>query len=202
MSSADSPPPMLHPPAEALDALADGTLSPVERALLEAHLAHCPLCRRRATPAETIGGRQLATVAPVAPPDDLLDQVLARLDATPSDPLADWPVPPAARDEIDLDRPLDWQSLSTDCRFAELAADDLDQVLYLVETEPEAVMPRHRHLGGERLVVLQGALDDPWGPMMLGDYRHYPAGTDHAPVMGTGVSCVGLILVRGGLEFF
>ncbi len=48
--------------------------------------------------------------------------------------------------------------------------------------EPGCGYPRHRHVGEERLLVVQGAYADAGGTHAAGSFVVYPDGSDHAPV--------------------
>ncbi len=202
--------PLEHPPEASLEDLVAGELFPAERALLEAHLDKCRSCREKLASLSAPAGEMLRSFKPDALASGSaevsgdfwhkLQAALPDLDAG-LDPFAGLPVPQVCRDELNVSEPLSWEEIGP-ARVARVAADPVqDYVCFVIKTPGASVFPHHRHLGTEDLVVLQGGLTDDFGHMGVGDYRQYPAGSAHAPLMDTGPLCVALTLIRGGLEF-
>jgi len=52
----------------------------------------------------------------------------------------------------------------------------------LIRMEPGKGYLAHRHVGWEDVLVLQGGFRDQGGEYRQGDFVHYPAGSEHAPV--------------------
>jgi len=78
----------------------------------------------------------------------------------------------------------------------------------LIRMEPGAGYERHRHVGFEEVLVLQGGYRDEFGEHRRGDHVHYDDGSEHAPVaLGDpsrpagedNPACV-LFAVAGGIE--
>jgi putative transcriptional regulator len=71
-----------------------------------------------------------------------------------------------------------------------------------VRVAPGAVFPRHKHLGAEHVLVLQGGFRDEDGR----DYRegqdsHMPAGSEHELVAHAGDELIYLAVIRGKVDF-
>ena len=56
----------------------EGILAPERREEIESHLAHCPTCRRAVEDRKLIAGAA-SSLAPLVPPDDFTDRVMARI---------------------------------------------------------------------------------------------------------------------------
>ncbi|MCG8460308.1 MAG: cupin domain-containing protein [Holophagales bacterium] len=209
--------PLEHPPGELIEDYVLGALTVPSRALLEAHLALCPSCRSYLAELTRTGSAFVAALAPATsaapmgegsdpelPNPELWQRLESRLGG-PGGPWGELPVPAAVRAELshlDTAETLDWQPVGP-CRIALVAAEPESEVLlHLVSSPAVETFPRHRHVGGEELVILEGGLTDPVGHMQVGDFRAYPPGSVHAPVMDAGPPCLALVLTRGGVEFF
>jgi putative transcriptional regulator len=71
-----------------------------------------------------------------------------------------------------------------------------------VRVEAGATFPRHKHLGAEHVLVLQGGFRDEDGKeYRAGDDSHMPAGTDHEFVAHAGEPLVYLAVIRGKVDF-
>ncbi len=74
----------------------------------------------------------------------------------------------------------------------------------LLRGSPGATFPRHRHLGPEQVMVLQGGfreLDQTAGEFWTGDDAPKDAGTHHSFVIVNDCDCIAAVLVQG-IEFF
>jgi putative transcriptional regulator len=204
-----------HPDAERLALHAAGQLRPVERAIVEAHLAFCPWCVEQMRELLEPGGRWLdeLTAKPVPLPAGGWERLERRLEKPPVDPAnAVFPdagvrgawLPAAALAELGDERPaLAWQTIpTTRARYAVLANDaqaDID--LVLVGLEPGRRFPRHLHLGNEEVVILAGAYTDDYAHLGQGNYYHYPPGSEHGTLIDRGEPCWSLGLLEHGIRF-
>jgi anti-sigma factor ChrR (cupin superfamily) len=84
-----------------------------------------------------------------------------------------------------------------------------EDAVVLIRMDPGCGYPRHRHLGIEDVLVLQGGYRDELGEHRAGAYLRYPAGSTHAPVaLGDPArppgpdnpSCLLFAIARGGVE--
>ena len=67
-----------------------------------------------------------------------------------------------------------------DVYWLERAASDEDPALALLRYAPGAAVPRHRHLGLETIMVLEGSQSDDNGTYGEGSVVLNPAGSEHA----------------------
>lgn len=174
-------------PAALKRALGDAPPEPPAeaRAALEGALVRLGLPRRAAAPAETCHGllaavqRQLRSDPPAAGTAFPTPELLALLP-----PRSGWKRLPKL---LGLDE-------------AHELAEEGGASLCLVALRPGRGIPRHRHLGREDLLVLQGGLED--GDRHLGPADHcaHEAGSAHAP-RADRQGCWALVRIEGGVEY-
>ncbi len=71
----------------------------------------------------------------------------------------------------------------------------------LIRMEPGCGYPRHRHVGDERVLVLQGGYHDEFGEYRTGQDLLNPAGSEHHPVAAEGdLPCILLAAAEQGIE--
>jgi anti-sigma factor ChrR (cupin superfamily) len=70
----------------------------------------------------------------------------------------------------------------------------------LVRMQPAAIYPRHRHIGNEDVLVLQGGFKDEQYQMCSGEFRRYPANSEHHPVGLPGKDCILFAIAHSGIE--
>ena len=70
----------------------------------------------------------------------------------------------------------------------------------LIRMEPGASYPAHRHVGVERLFVLQGAYRDRAGVYHAGEEVVHPPGSSHHPIAEPGEDCILLATAEQGIE--
>ncbi|MGO9744296.1 MAG: ChrR family anti-sigma-E factor [Roseiarcus sp.] len=194
-----------HPSHETLAAYAAGTLACGPRLVLEAHLAVCPLCRRRLLAFESIGGA-LMELEPFEPaPVALLERTLARLDgaerrttvcprAAPAFPgaphcLRGWAIGP-------------WRFVPLGFQLARVSAPgESEASAVLVRMGAGGRLPRHRHEGVEYVQVLTGAFSDAVGRYGPGDFIEHDEEVAHQPIAEIGCGeCLCLAAVDGRLR--
>jgi putative transcriptional regulator len=207
-----------HPDVERLALHAAGQLRPVERVILEAHLAFCTSCTAQLRELLDPGVRWLGTLArePVAEAMwERLDRSLGSPEAriTPASGARRLPAVPAllppalplsAFEELGEPKPvLRWRSVPTSrARFALLATDPIaDAQLVLIELEGGARFPAHQHLGPEEMVILAGGYTDAFGHFERGAYHRYAPGTEHSALSDAGETCWAVGLIERGLRF-
>jgi putative transcriptional regulator len=78
----------------------------------------------------------------------------------------------------------------------------VDGIAGFVKVEPGATFPRHKHLGREHVLVLQGGFRDEDGTdVYAGEDNHKPAGSDHELVAHAGQPLIYLAVIRGKVDF-
>jgi putative transcriptional regulator len=206
-----------HPDPERLALHASGQLRPIERVMVEAHLAFCAPCtallRELLDPgAVWLGGldrqplpaslwtRLADRLDPSPPPAAGLGRSRRTASAPASPPTA---MPALAWEELDPKPALRWRSVPTSrARFTLLASDPiLDADLVLVGNEGGERFPEHVHIGYEDIVILTGGYRDPYGHFETGAYHRYLPGSEHGPHIDRGEYCWTLGLIERGLRF-
>jgi predicted ChrR family anti-sigma factor len=210
-----------HPDPERLALHASGQLRPIERVILEAHLALCPPCTERLRELLDPGAMWLAGLERLSVPAAVWTGLADRLDLSPppaagpsgaagrslpsttspdSPPFA---VPAQAWEELDPRPELRWRKVPTSRARVTLLASDpvLEADLVLVGSDGGDKFPEHVHIGYEDIVVLTGAYRDPFGHFEAGAYYRYPPGSEHGPVIDRGEYCWSLGLIERGLRF-
>jgi anti-sigma factor ChrR (cupin superfamily) len=74
------------------------------------------------------------------------------------------------------------------------------RVVALIAMAPGCGYPRHRHRGGEEVLVLQGGYADERGEHLAGANVRYQDGSAHAPKALPGETCVLLAVAHEGIE--
>jgi hypothetical protein len=183
------------------------TLPPEEQAAFTAHLASCTFCSRElAATAEALGTVAL-TLDPVPPPPagrerllaatrtgrfaDFADRVARFFDVARerAAELLDWIDEPGR-----WERQLDWIHLLHLEGGPAVAGADAG----FVRLRAGAQFPAHRHLGDERVLVLQGAIHlDDGRVLRRGDEVESPVGTAHSFYVGDAVDCIYAVVHKG-----
>ena len=185
-------------------------LPPREQAVLAAHLARCDTCSRDLRDAADALALLALTLPLLPPPGDARERLLA---AARTGRFADF-IPQVARlfdvaqeraaELLDwIDEPGRWEPLvdwfhvihldggpavaGADAGFARLRAG--------------SDFPRHRHLGEEQILLLQGSLRLDGGQLLQrGDMLTSAPGTTHDLHVGEEVDCIYAIVLHRGIE--
>jgi putative transcriptional regulator len=201
----------VHPPEETLLELACGEADLPQRVLLEGHLAGCAACRAAVGELARPGGELLRALPGVEPPPDRLWQrvrreiveIEARRPGAAPGPLAELPLPEAARLELPGAAPPRWRSAwAPGARFAVLARDaHTGAFLVAAHMPPSRAFPLHEHLGAENVLVLAGGYEDHLGRYEAGEYAVYGAGSRHRPATEPGEECWILSRLEAPIRF-
>lgn len=70
--------------------------------------------------------------------------------------------------------------------------------LLMLQFEPGAVPPRHRHVGDELVYVIEGTIEDESGALRAGNVGYRPAGCEHTVTSKTGATIIAFMW--GGVE--
>lgn len=195
-----------HPTPDQLADFVAGQHDRAMRVLIETHLAACPVCCETVGELGQLGARWLTSAPPARPQGATWARLSAQLgqpDVTESYPLSS-----AARCELGAaaggqPRPLRWRRLPfSHGQIAVLDGDDEDgTILLLGRVGAGRTFPRHRHLGVENVVVIEGGYQDDRGHWEAGSWAEYPPGSEHAPLADTDGPCVVLARLAGGSRF-
>jgi putative transcriptional regulator len=164
-----------------------GALDAAERESFEHHLdGGCVGCREALARDRAVLGALPRAVAAAEPRSAVREQLLD---------LAGAP-----REVPDL-ASIEWNEVVPGVRVHVLREDPARRlVACLVWASPGARHPRHRHLGDEVILVLQGALADECGSYGPGAVCRSREGSIHSEVALPGDDCVCYVLYYGGLE--
>ncbi len=196
----------MHPPEETLLAVAAGEADVAHRVLVEAHAASCAACREELAALAVPGGMLLQAVGAEAPPRSVWERLVARLPppaAAVRSPLADTPMPRAAQLELTELESVRWRRLpARGAWIARLWTDPAAGTSLLIGHMPGGhAFPRHRHPGGEDVVILHGAYEDGYGTWEEGAYGVYGPGSEHRPLTQPPAECWILTRLPQPVEF-
>lgn len=171
---------------DSAEAYALGALQGSDLAAFESHLAACESCRRV-----------------VADHGAALGRVTASLAMPPADPrLRDQVLDLALAPELPLDlASYAWQEVVPGVRLHVLKEEPARGMrACLVWAKPGARHPRHRHLGDENILVLQGAIRDERGSYGPGQICRSRPGSKHTEEALPGDDCICYVVYYGELE--
>ncbi|MFA5949661.1 MAG: ChrR family anti-sigma-E factor [Hyphomicrobium sp.] len=195
-----------HPDIASLMSCAAGSQPEAIAAVVSAHLAMCPECRREICCMEKIGVALFASLAP-APLSCRAPVVAARAREADRDvaqclvaqgdvpaPLA--PVLGACLDGIPWKRlfPGVWQHR---VRLSACASGDLR----LFKIAPGTKLPEHRHNGEEMTLILRGSYHDKLGTFRTGDIADLDDAVEHGPIADEVEGCICLVAVEGKVRY-
>lgn len=193
----------MHPSEETLLTVATGHADQPLRLLVDGHLDRCSTCRSTVAELSLGGGALLASLASEAVPDRLWQSLQGRLGALPppgsprppvATPYDGLPLPESVRQELP-GRPVRWRSaFAKGSRFSVLMRDPFSgSYLILAHMPPRRVVPRHRHVGTEEVLVLAGGYEDERGSYEAGCFTSYEPGSEHAPLTEPDEECWTLV---------
>lgn len=202
----------MHPSEETLLTVASGYADQPLRLLVDGHLDRCSTCRSTVAELSLGGGALLASLADESVPDRLWRSLQDRLGpaaspgAAPSPvatPYDDLPLPESVRQELP-GRPVRWRGVfGKGSRFAVLARDTFTKsYLILAHMPPSRVVPRHRHVGTEDVLVLAGGYEDERGSYEAGCFTSYEPGSEHSPLTEPDEGCWTLVRLEKPNRFF
>jgi len=200
-----------HPDDSTLIAYAAGAVSEGFSLVLAAHLEFCPICLKRLSDLQALGGALLMAERPVQPPAGGLDDIWSRIDMAENtqpepvvSPIASDPVLPRVLLPL-LGGGFDsiaWRRLAPGIGqhiFKDVVSGEGS--VRLLSIEPGITIPQHSHGGGELTLVLQGAYRDEIGTFRRGDMADLDQSVTHQPVAERGSSCICLIATDRPLRF-
>jgi putative transcriptional regulator len=190
-----APAPVYHPAEEFLLDYASGALSSAETLMIATHVAYCASCRQAVGAAKATGGALLDDIEPARLPPNMLNRMLAAIDANG--------VPPAPEPRS-LSRLLNenlsdprWRKLPGGFRMRRVSGEgDASGRVWLFDAPPGMRLLPHRHSGDEWTVILTGLFVDNDRSYRVGDFASLADGEEHRPVIGMEGRCVSLIMVR------
>lgn len=200
---------MPHRPSdEILMAYASGSLAQGPALVVAAHLSLCAESAERVRQFEAAGGVVLEDAPVKELASDVLERVLARLDASspsqvppPVQHLADMPdglVLPSPLQQYDIGK---WKFLAPGVQWSSIGKGGARRNRpMLLRAKPGMVLPEHTHKGVEYTLVLKGTLHDALGDYYPGDLVVADASLEHEPKAGPDEECICLAVVDGRLQ--
>jgi putative transcriptional regulator len=194
-----------HPSDMTLAAYAAGAIDEARGLVVATHLSLCAPCRKAVRAFELVGGTLLDNAEPTDLSVSAADRVMAKLDR----PEASSPDlrQPRRINGGGLPAPLEhyhlgpWRSIwrGVQWRTVDVASDDAVRV-FMLKAAPGTRLPRHRHTGSEWTCVFEGAFRHDLGRYGPGDFDEADETVEHNPVVATGVPCICLVALQGGIE--
>lgn len=190
-----------HPSDETLAAYASGTLDEARRLVVATHLSLCEHCGDFVRALDSIGGRMLDAISPVAMSDSSLSLLLRRLDdpdlapAAPARAAGLWPSPVRS---YQMGR---WRWVGPGVEWCSVSVPVVnDTRVFMLRAKPGTKLPHHRHSGIEWTCVLEGAFLHDGGRFGPGDFDEADEAHEHKPVVDEGVPCICLVALQGNIQ--
>ena len=187
-----------HPDAVTMMSFAAGTLAEPLAAVVAAHIAMCPRCRKEVADLDMLGAALLARER-TAPRHDV--SVTKHRPITAAAVMAPRKIDPAER----LPGPIalaygltfadiPWKRLGPGVMHHRLPlSDGTTGDLRLLKIGPGRQMPDHGHGGAELTLVLDGAFSDATGHYTCGDLQDVDEDIEHTPLTDKVAGCICLI---------
>ncbi|MBB3169328.1 ChrR family anti-sigma-E factor [Simiduia aestuariiviva] len=188
-----------HPDDNLLIEFSAGTLAFGQSIAVSSHLHFCHHCQQRVERLNHVGASLLTDVESVPVSDDLLDSVMAQLDA---------PTPkrkPAAPSNQKMPRVIDkilskqgkakWEFLTPSLDMARLHTGQQQFEVALHRIKAGGSVAQHDHRGTEITLVLDGSFSDENGIYNEGDFLVRDAGQVHRPLASRDAPCICLSVV-------
>ncbi|MGI9371991.1 MAG: ChrR family anti-sigma-E factor [Hyphomicrobiales bacterium] len=195
-------------------ACAAGTLDEPARVLATTHMAMCPKCREAFKRANQIGAALLESETSEDISEDVLDEVMARIDSEEISPqIARLKTPIIDVYSADVPRPLaryvkwrlddvPWKTIAPGIGTCDLdVSEGSPGKLKLIKLAPGNKVPEHGHQASEMTLVLTGTFSDNFGEFRPGDVAELGADEEHAPMTGGDEECICLIATEGRMQF-
>lgn len=198
-----------HPPMDMLAAYSAGSLKMSQAVCVAAHIELCPECKRVQRELDTVGSVLLEQQEPLSVPVELKANVLAMLDEQPAVAEAEpvKPEPPkglprclAAFGISDIES-LSWRKLWPSIKAAQISSDREPEAVELLRIGAGASMAKHRHIGEEVTLILQGSFSDEDGVYGPGDFLLRSGKECHKPQASRDADCLCLTTQEGPIQF-
>lgn len=199
-----------HPDTALLTDYAAGSLDYGKSLCVSVHLENCSECRQRVAGLSEVGGEMLGELQPVAVEADALASVMARLDESQAQTLAQSMGPatlpsgvprPLAKLIPDGFDALPWKRVTRSLQSVVLPAGDTSNQVSLIRMLPGGTVGEHHHAGDELTVVLRGGFSDAGGVYRAGDFVALGAEDQHQPIAHQNEDCICLAAQDGPIQF-
>jgi len=211
-----------HPDETLLLDYATGAMGEAESLVIATHMALCPLCRRKVSALEAVGGATLEMIDAVPLEAKAFDRIMAKITdhdhktavvehyADSASPKNDsqvaaslaQQVPRPLRDSLPAGlSDLPWQNVLRGLDEVSLQVGSNEMVrTKMLRIQPGAAMPQHTHEGAELTLVLSGAFSDERGHFARGDLAFTDSDVEHRPVADEGEVCYCLAVTTAPLR--
>jgi anti-sigma factor ChrR (cupin superfamily) len=133
------------------------------------------------------------TIAPVDPPSAVRARILAAVRATPQ---LDTSIPGEHESRTVREDEGTWRTCAPGVRTKKLSKDRARGTMtFLLDLEPNAILPAHDHSGSEDSYVIRGACRIGAVALYAGDFHHVDAGAHHGDVVSSDEGCLLLLTV-------
>ena len=188
-----------HPSDELLMQFSAGQMSNALGIMVACHLENCRSCSSRIRIYEQLGGEIMQQSEPVEIGDNVLPQLLTKLDQpAPEDsqsrPLAkviDPRIPrPLSRFVPGYFDQLEWKGMSRSIKEFKLPISDAQYSAKLYKISAGKELPVHTHKGNEFTLVMDGSFSDNAGNYNQGDFILADTQTVHQPKAAENCDCI------------
>jgi len=185
---------------------AAGALNPGRSLMVASHLAYHDDLQQSVADAEAIGGSLLESMQATDVPDQVLEQLLQRLDDTVVPEVkpvishgATLPQPLVEFVGSDIDA-LNWRFMGPGMHNARLWNGPNDERLWLLKARGGIVVPEHGHNGEEWTLVLKGSYRTELGQFGVGEIDVANEEIEHQPVIDPDEECICLVMTEGPIR--
>lgn len=197
-----------------LDAWFSGRLDATQRARFDAHIAECAACRAKADELEQDWAALAESLDEVAPSKALRDRIMDNVE--PADRFARFAERVARLIDVSVDRAADLLGqIDVDDKWVPGPAPRVqlfhidggpsveDAIVGFISVAAGASFPHHKHLGTEKVLVLQGSFQDSSGTIhRTGELVVQGPGSEHDFTAREGPKLIYLVVVDRGMEMF
>lgn len=197
-----------HPDVTTLMSFAAGTLAEPLAAVVAAHAAMCPVCRREVGHMEQVGAVLMCGLGvpagSVRPANTIVEHVQPATAFVPAGPArADARLPaPITRAYGLTFETIAWKRLGPGVLHHRLPlSQGVRGDLRLLKIGAGRRMPEHGHGGAELTLVLDGAYSDQTGVYRSGDVQDVDGDVAHTPIADARLGCICLIASESPARF-
>ena len=202
----------MHPAPDLLVEYAAGALAPAPCISVTAHLQFCEHCHDAVSSMKEIGADLMTSGETIPVSDDLLDRVLACIDADQAPAGTSREVRTGCpTDEVTGSLPayiqgllpgdgLHWRKQTASVRVAAISVGENRHELALHRINAGGKAPQHDHRGREITVVLKGSFSDEDGVYQPGDFIVREPGDVHRPYAARNEECICLSVLEAPIR--
>jgi putative transcriptional regulator len=185
---------------------AAGALNPGRSLMVASHLAYHADLQETVATADAIGGSLLESLQEADVSDDVLNQLMSRLDnaampeiapATSTSGFVPAPLQEFLNCDIDA---LNWRFMGPGMSNARLWNGPNDERLWLLKARGGIAVPEHGHNGEEWTLVLKGSYRTDLGKFGVGEIDLAGEDVEHQPLIDPDEECICLVMTAGPIR--